>query len=336
MKTKERRLWIDLLKGIMIYLVVFGHLFPNLLIEKHIYSFHMCIFFFISGYLYTGNQNKKEYIIKKIKNLLLPFLIWNTICSLGSLLVRHDISLFFHYLFVINGDICWNAPLWFLIVLFPTELIFFFIEDIQIFKNKYLYHLIISIISLILFILVGTHQMTLYINLIPLALLFYNLGYMYKLVDKFINKDNKLMLTILCIFLITINIYFSVVLNERIVYTGSYFDNMLYFAISSFTGVLGYFLLFEIFTSKLKTKNFLTKIGYSSMTIMIFQYFVFKFYNLISIKLFGLDIWHYRSTIKAFFLSILTIVIIYFFKSIIEKIFQNDKYKRILKYIGII
>ena len=61
---KERQLWIDLLKGFGIILVTFAHLSPNYLLEKHIYSFHMCFFFFVSGYLFKENQNKKSYIIK--------------------------------------------------------------------------------------------------------------------------------------------------------------------------------------------------------------------------------------------------------------------------------
>lgn len=50
---KKREQWADILKGIGAILVVIGHL---VLYEGnakvYIYSFHMPLFFFISGYLY--------------------------------------------------------------------------------------------------------------------------------------------------------------------------------------------------------------------------------------------------------------------------------------------
>ena len=326
---KERQLWIDLLKGFGIILVTFAHLNPNYLLEKHIYSFHMCIFFFVSGYLFKENQNKKSYIIKKIKNLLIPFLIWNLICSVIELLITHNITLFFHKLFIINGDLCWNAPIWFLLILFITEIIFFFLQNIKIIKNKYIYHALIFILSLLIFILIGPYKMSLKANLIPLGLLFFNLGYIYKLINKsIINKNNKITVFLLCTILLIINVIFCVILNDRVSYTGAYFGNILFFIISSISGVLGYFILFENFASNLKNANFLTNIGFLSMPIMIFQYSLFHVYNFVSFKLFNIDIWHYRSTLKASILCMITILLIFLVRYFIKKFVNNKKVKK--------
>lgn len=334
---KERQLWIDLLKGFGIILVTFAHLSPNYLLEKQIYSFHMCLFFFISGYLFKDGQNKKSYIIKKIKNLLIPFLIWNLICSGIELLIRHDVVAFFHKLFIIDGDLCWNAPIWFLLILFATEIIFLFLQNVKIFNNKYIHHILIFILSLLIFILIGSNKMILKINLIPLGLLFFNFGYIYKLIkDSIINKNNKIIIFLLCIILLIINVIFSVILNDRVSYTRAYFGNILYFIISSISGVLGYFMLFEQFANKLKRLNFLANIGFSSMTIMIFQYPLFYIYKFISIKLLNGDIWHYRSTLKALILCMITVSFILLVKCFIKKIINNKKGKEILKYMGIV
>ena len=44
--------WIDIAKGIGIILVVIGHISQIEVLNDIIYSFHMPLFFIISGYLY--------------------------------------------------------------------------------------------------------------------------------------------------------------------------------------------------------------------------------------------------------------------------------------------
>jgi fucose 4-O-acetylase-like acetyltransferase len=54
--------WILIAKGIGIFLVVVGHFYPETSpdywtqIKKVIYSFHMPLFFILSGYLYTHDK----------------------------------------------------------------------------------------------------------------------------------------------------------------------------------------------------------------------------------------------------------------------------------------
>lgn len=48
-KIKKRILWIDVLRGIAMFLVVYGHTSQNAEIKKYIYAFHMPLFFIISG-----------------------------------------------------------------------------------------------------------------------------------------------------------------------------------------------------------------------------------------------------------------------------------------------
>ena len=336
---KERKLWIDLLKGFGIILVTFAHLYPNYILENNIYSFHMCLFFFISGYLFTETHSKKSYALKKIKNLIVPFLIWNFICSVIESLRNHNITLFFQKLFIIKGNLCLNAPIWFLLILFMVEIIFLFLSSIKIIKNKYMFYSLIFFLNLLVFILIGGFKLTLKANLIPLGLMFFSLGYIYKLISESNNyKYNKIIIFLLCFILITINVIFSAILNTRISYTEAYFGNMLYFIIASISGVLGYFILFEKNACNLKHTNFLTKIGSSSMTIMVFQYPLFYIYNLIGNKFFGFDnIWQYRSTLKAFILCVLTILLILSGAWIVKKIFRNNKkMEKVLKYVGIV
>ena len=85
--TQERnRLdWLDLLKCLAMLLVVFGHVnkdVANTTLRYYIYSFHMPLFFIISGTAFYLQINKREYSFKdmlknKARTLLKPYLLFN-------------------------------------------------------------------------------------------------------------------------------------------------------------------------------------------------------------------------------------------------------------------
>lgn len=89
MSEKTKRLdYLDELRGLAILLVVLGHLYLPFteLGQRHpvaqaIYSFHMALFFFISGYL-CEMTNKIEsigyrgFLNKKLQVLIVPYLFW--------------------------------------------------------------------------------------------------------------------------------------------------------------------------------------------------------------------------------------------------------------------
>lgn len=87
---KERDNTVDVLKGIAILLVVIGHFSPVQQVENFIYSFHMPLFFFLSGikFWYSfGKKINKENIkqllpkmfAKRVCSLCLPYVSWSVI-----------------------------------------------------------------------------------------------------------------------------------------------------------------------------------------------------------------------------------------------------------------
>ncbi len=88
-KAKERDHYFDNAKFILIFLVVFGHLLQTFVAEYasvrilyiYIYTFHMPAFILISGYFAKGFR-KKGYLMKTIKKLILPYLIFQLIYSI--------------------------------------------------------------------------------------------------------------------------------------------------------------------------------------------------------------------------------------------------------------
>lgn len=80
----QRLIFLDMAKAICIILVVIGHYHPENSPEwystvwKFIYSFHMPLFMFASGYSYIATKREQAYgsfIWKKAKRLMIPYLV---------------------------------------------------------------------------------------------------------------------------------------------------------------------------------------------------------------------------------------------------------------------
>ena len=70
--------WIDILKGIAIVLVVFGHIYSNEIVFKWLYSFHVPIFFFAGGYVYK--QRSVLYDLKRrFQTIMIPYFFFGTL-----------------------------------------------------------------------------------------------------------------------------------------------------------------------------------------------------------------------------------------------------------------
>jgi len=87
--TKQRVQWIDYAKGIGIFLVVFGHTLRGLVnssildtstiivsIDQWIYSFHMPLFFYLSGLFIERSASKplRDFFVSKFKVIAYPYL----------------------------------------------------------------------------------------------------------------------------------------------------------------------------------------------------------------------------------------------------------------------
>lgn len=90
---KQRNYHFDNMKGILILCVVFGHTVSNLfsvwgnyLATKYlyylIYTFHMPVFIFISGFFSKRHSDYETYLKKAISGCLIPYLIFNVLYAL--------------------------------------------------------------------------------------------------------------------------------------------------------------------------------------------------------------------------------------------------------------
>ena len=125
---KQRIDYFDTAKGILILLVVYGHIFDLNPLVQYAYSFHMPAFFMISGMLLrhssTMSKPMGQILLDKIYTLIIPFLFFEVLGVLSNI-VRFGVTLnFFGY--ATNTLLLWcnNGPCWFIWSLFAGEMIF--------------------------------------------------------------------------------------------------------------------------------------------------------------------------------------------------------------------
>ena len=88
-KTKKNRIdYFDIAKGMGMILVIIGHMpLKNRYLINFIYSFHMPLFFIISGYFFKYRENK-ECIKNIFKKLILPYFITCILIILYKIIIR--------------------------------------------------------------------------------------------------------------------------------------------------------------------------------------------------------------------------------------------------------
>jgi len=126
---------IDMLKGIGIFLVVLGHAtFVDNRIIKYVFSFHMPLFFIISGLL-MGLKNEsditfKAFITKKLRSMVVPYLCFSVCYTIIDVFSVYKQQISLHDLkinAVCTISFAGSGPLWFIPTLMLSELLLFLI-----------------------------------------------------------------------------------------------------------------------------------------------------------------------------------------------------------------
>lgn len=138
----KRDVTFDIMKGLGILLVIIGHTndIPYI-VNNFIFSFHMPLFFLLSGYFYSPQKN--NILIKKMqKRLLVPYIFTGFIIILLNIIIatnsknydliwRSIIAVFYgtgsKHTSLYWGDMPYIGPIWFLLALFWAKLVWNFI-----------------------------------------------------------------------------------------------------------------------------------------------------------------------------------------------------------------
>lgn len=133
----NRLVYIDVAKGILILLVVLGHVLAgsNIVTKvmiRAINSFHVPAFFAISGFLVKEESVRKcsflDFLIKKIKRLFLPYLVFELFAAIIQtlFLMPPSVDIWGIVTNILTGR-CYAFADWFLVALFFSEIILYWI-----------------------------------------------------------------------------------------------------------------------------------------------------------------------------------------------------------------
>lgn len=129
MSDNKRIQFIDLAKGLCIILVVLGHLVPvfneNL---TFVFCFRMPLYFCLSGLFYKDYGGIKNLIVKKCNKIFVPFVAWYfisyAIYMLGRIITHSELETQYHVWDILITNDIYNIPIWFLLCLFWSNLLF--------------------------------------------------------------------------------------------------------------------------------------------------------------------------------------------------------------------
>lgn len=304
----KRVSWIDIAKGISIIAMVAGHSSIPLGLSRWIWSFHMPLFFLVSGIFTFKEDSFIQLLKRRIRQLLIPYLFFSTIVFCGYIGTEYHRQ---HEIYM-----GWEGyALWFVPVLMMSELMLYpIINRLKIASQK-----LVLFVALILLMTVLSHSISASnvhlpykIDCIFACSIFVLSGWIVNLFYRQIIFDA---IPVLLCFMLSIGIS---ALLPKLDLAANYLGYGLPNVINAFVGIYAIFGISYFFDKLEQTgivKHFLLWCGRNTIFIMAFS----QLYNYWLLKLF--NELHVSHTIGIALRYILLFVLIYFSSLILIKYF---------------
>lgn len=319
--------YLDIFKGFGIFFVVFGHVTHIGVLRDYIWNFHMPLFFFVSGLLYKPNFKFKDFLLRRVKSIYIPYIFFFLVTFCYWLVIERHVRggeySIWHQLIGLpygtyeGNHLYFNGALWFLPCLFTTEMLFYPLGKI---KNQ------IGILAfLLLCYIIGTVLKINEIDYLPFglhtaffAILFYGFGYLGKQIPRYISETKNgyqwlLIITCFCIQLLSNEHYSSKIAETPFPY----------FLIATI-GILLYLTL----SIKINQNKLIEYLGKNSLVIFAFQepvyravIFVFSKILNMEVELLRTNVWY--SLIIACFSILIIVPAIYLYNKFIRQRINN-------------
>lgn len=348
----ERKLYLDQAKGIGIMMIILQHISnfetPFLVFGN---SFKIVIFFIISGYLFQlqfkNNITYKDFIIKKIKTLGIPYLFFSTlfiIINIFLMFIKKENNLS-NILILIYDVVSLKGliTLWFLPTIFLVEIIYFFIN---LHRKKYI-NTISIIISFLLIIIIGYTKINIWelfgnsliskaiscpIGVIikaTIALGFFSFSAAYT--EKILDYSKKHFIIFLITSIILCQLNYGIDFNNMI-----FGKNPILFIIC---GILASYGIIGILKNlNIKKKYMLNFLGNNSLFIM---YTHLLYITQIIVKIISVILSKFNTKINCSIETLICFILIMFIEYLILKIWKfikkqyihNTRFEKVFKYI---
>jgi fucose 4-O-acetylase-like acetyltransferase len=294
--STQRIEYIDLLKCYAIFCVLWGHAIQYLKagadfldnpVNAFILSFHMPLFFMISGFFFQSSLklNLKDFLIKKSVQLLLPCLVWSVLFELFTLLFKLFLSenYVFDWITEFKNIFPLNGGFWFLRDLFICYVTVFVLFKLV--KKWGIYFVCIASISLALITPLPE-------SVFPVFWVGIFLKKHYKFVILHINK---ILLISALVFAVLLGVWYG---NYAIYLPNLFTADIIKFRFIS--GIPGSLFFFALFQKLYKENNFYSKLseyGQYTMAIYILQTYILQWAIPQLINFPTMNIWVYSLVI---------------------------------------
>ncbi|MBU5337326.1 acyltransferase family protein [Intestinibacter bartlettii] len=268
-KTKNERLeYLDICKGFGIFAITLGHIYSDNYFKTWLCSFHLPLFFIISGILikHTSSDRKKfgNILSSRFKRLIIPYFMFELLVIIVLMICNKEVSFTILKQNIIESILLYTkaGATWFLPTLFISELVFLGLK--KLIKSNKLMVLISTIIFIIPFFIHTENHFSIVFFRNFTAIGFLAFGY-YSY--NFLIKKEIPMKYLIMILLIDIIIS---ILNGKVdLYFLSY-NNIFLYSICSITGSV-----LVIFISKklksIKIRDLFKYYGINSLIVMATQ-----------------------------------------------------------------
>ena len=291
--------WIDDLKVIAIFFVLWGHFASgNEYLCRLIYSFHMPLFFFISGFLFKHKDiSIQELISKNANSLLLPYIVFAgvyTCYGVAHMYVRNcDVVEIERKIFkFLCGDTAW-----YLTGIFFCRILFNFLNKKFIIFLMLIYTLLLPIVGD--YFIIGT-----YFNWIPRTLLclsFFCLGIIIR--DINLPKRNPI-IGFVCLFLLVAACsYFKV---GPLSYINSY-KTLYIFVIQALLGIIAWYNLSALSNLLKINRSIISNVSSLTLLYYILHYFILDIVNIVK---FHINV-SFNNFVVSFAIAVLTMCLLY-------------------------
>lgn len=303
-KAKKDNRQFMILSAIGIIFVVDSHAWSPIAVLGNIMpynSYFMPLFLFISGYFFKTENSEHccAYILKKVKTLLLPFLIWNFIYGVlinllkksGRIYYGEALSVRTIFLEPFLGceQFSINTPGWFVPALFMVTVVYVclrrFFSKVW---NDYLATVCFLMIS-IWCIALSRKGYSAELWKLPaiktgFLLFFYELGVFFRVhMETYYRKVPRVFLLTVPLLINTVICYFSPDLNFVGIATMSGFVTDHYWipVATSITGIVFWLTVSDILVPALGENKVVNYVSNHTFTIMLHHIFFFNVYNVI-------------------------------------------------------
>lgn len=269
---------MDIAKGIAIISIVLGHSLPESIAKNILYSFHVPLFFFISGY-FQNSTNVGKITIKRLRQLSIPYLVTVLCMAVFSMFLNlenynieeHIVNLcniFISSIYAAGVDVVSPffvsqiGAIWFLPALTLSSICFAWVT-----KESNRRTLVIICCALICYWLSKEFWLPLSILAIPFCTIFMLIGYWVRrnsVLDGFMRFKNKKILYLIP----TVIWIFGVLKGGLVLVTNNSYPNLFWNLVEIISGIICMIVLSCMIKNVPVLGSFMCGIGKNTLTII--------------------------------------------------------------------